>query len=118
MLPQTINWGELERNHNSLWDGFIKRAFMEPNMTDVRIRNEGNKVFVELPGVGKDNIKVNSVSSDTIKVEWKEKTGKNDAWEHVNLKVMTHNDAKAEYRDGVLILELVDDRVRKTIEIK
>ena len=118
MLILNKNFDNFIDNFDSLYENLFYNAYKERNVSNIRVKNEGKKVFVELPGIGKDNINAKSIDKNTLNIEWTEKVGEKETTDSMNIRVMAHNDANATYKDGVLIIDLIDDKIRKEIEIK
>lgn len=78
--------------------------------------SKDNIIKVPLPGVGKENITVTLDSDNILSIKYK---GQDDTERKVSYRVSGYTDAKAEYKDGILIITLAPEKKKeeKTINI-
>jgi HSP20 family molecular chaperone IbpA len=103
------------RLFNLFFDSAIDQFIYSP----VAFSVNNNEIKLELPGIGKDNIKVHSLNNDTIKVSWKTKQGEKETEDYRLFEDMPHKEATSEYKDGILIVKLnPPEENKKEIEVK
>ena len=84
-------------------------------LVDVMDEKDKYKIFVELPGVDKDTVKLN-VAEDSVEVKTEDEK---KFYKMIDLKSpVDSNNVKASYKNGVLTLELDKKEKRKGKEIK
>jgi HSP20 family protein len=84
-------------------------------LVDIMDEKEKYKIFVELPGVDKDNVKLD-VAEDSIEIKTKDDK---EYYKMINLESAVDVDStKASYKNGVLTLELDKKTKRKGKEVK
>lgn len=82
--------------------------------TNTKIKDDTIKI--PLPGVGKDNIKVEFDTGSRLKVTYKYKK---DTKDNLEFRTPGYIDAESEYKDGVLKIKLIKDKEStKLIEVK
>jgi len=79
------------------------------------VRFDKDAVEIDLPGTGRDNIKVDMTPDADILIKIK---GKDDTERTLRLDAEGFIDATASYKDGVLRIERVRDKAREAKQIK
>ena len=84
-------------------------------LIDIMDENEKYRIFVELPGVDKDNVKLD-VAEDSVEIKTEDDK---KYYKMINLESAVDADStKASYKNGVLTLELDKKTRRKGKEVK
>jgi HSP20 family molecular chaperone IbpA len=90
--------------------------YVKRDKPESKYDEENNSLSVSLPGIGKENIKVYSPDPERLVIEWS--ASKKDTPEKLTYRVERHNDAKAEYVDGILKISFTPEKKSEKVEIK
>jgi HSP20 family protein len=108
--PVFREFGNIRPSHK----GIEPSAGREP-LVDVMDEKDSYKIFIELPGVDKENVKLD-VAEDSVEISTKDER---KFYKMIYLESTVDPDsAKASYKNGVLTLELQKMEQRKGKEVK
>jgi HSP20 family molecular chaperone IbpA len=71
---------------------------------------------VSLPGIGKENIEVID-TNDTVKINWSDKRVSSSHKDSISIPVEGHSDIAAEYKDGILTVNITKKDTSKKVVI-